>query len=464
VSSLEQKLSSLKLASFAPAASLTLRFGDEKIPHVGKALRGAIDETFALLGDDAPFWLFGFHPKGAKARVRVEQPKDLRTPGGNAYLDKVLTAFRSLPKAGTRADGLDLVVKDGEKPWGPGGSVAPRRAAIVLGGAATDEPWTCGGVFQVAFPLSHLEDEKKRDAWLALGDALFDSLKATNGWLTPAMWTVPATLSHGGSVHDEAAYTLFGELPQVDLPHFHMGNSWVTLTELKPGPRAGFVSPFWTTWLRGRKTPRAMIEKEPPLDMNEARYEKYRAARGSMPICSLPTADWQYRLRYYLDRFAAPKLAGAVKRMKDEARAIDAKAAREQAMQDKLTALCDKNSFAKAYAYAREKREELGVDWILHNIESLMRAQRADGALDEALARTWLDAVTPEMSAGAHQTATWLANHLGEIDRALAHAQIAVEKNKGEHNFLQRMRQEPQFGKLRRDARYLKLLDATRKT
>jgi hypothetical protein len=456
--SLAQRLASLKLTSFAPLAVLTMRFGDEKLPHVGKALLGAIDASFALLGDDAPFWLFGFHPKGKRSRARVEESKDLRTPGGRAYLEKVLSAFRSLPKAGTRGDGVDMVIKDGRKPWGPSGSPAPEGSAIFLGGAAIDEPWTCGGVYQVAFPLSYLEDDEKRDAWLALGDALFESLAASNGWLTPAMWTLPASLSHGGAVPEAAAFQLFGEFPQVDVPHLHLGNSWVTLTELKPGPRDGFMTPFWTTWFRARRKPRAMIEPAPPLEMNEARYAKYHAARGSMPICGIETADWQYLLRFYRDRFVAPRYAGAVKRMTDEARAIEEEAKRAQALQDKLIALCDKGDATRAYAYAREKRDELSVDWILFNIDMLMRTQRADGALDPALARYWLDAVTPEMSASAHQTATWLANHLGEVDRALAHAKIAVEKNKGEYNFLQRMRKDPQFGKLRRDPRYLKLL------
>src|SRR5437868_5976767 len=100
--------------SFAPLAVLTVRFDGRGLPHPGKALQQAVDRY----GDLAPLptWLFGFHPlKGGKKGRRLEQPKDLSTPSGREVLAAALDNLRAMPHG--HEGSLNLVLKDGAKPW-----------------------------------------------------------------------------------------------------------------------------------------------------------------------------------------------------------------------------------------------------------------------------------------------------------------------------------------------------------
>ena len=203
---------------------LVMRFDPER-GVLSERIVAAFETIFEALRG-SPRWAYGFWPKPAGGTTRVAQPRDVSGAAGQKW---VLGSLRSL-----RSDsGACLALQDGPKPWGAGSSAVhwvPERYGIHLD---VSEEWQPGATLLVAMPLDELHQERS----LALADALFDSLQATVGWMSPGLWGAPRSLQHSvvNELEPEVLEQLVAVAPQLDLPIVYFGNTEVSPHDFEIG-------------------------------------------------------------------------------------------------------------------------------------------------------------------------------------------------------------------------------------
>lgn len=316
-------LTPLEKEIFTPMATLTFRFSGQN-GKAGALLHTAAEMYFKSVGQDGPTSLLGYLNLDGKKSAFIKQPKDLSKKAGLDFLFSSLKKFKGsfsadfANEARQQRPKLLLILKDGA---GKDSRLAERAAGWLSFDPGFGPPQ---GTINLAFPLSELEDESKRKQWINLGDALFKSLSATSGWMTPALWSFPRTwiISSSHEITTTSALTLFGKFPQIDLPILYSGNDRIIAQDFKPHPYAGVLAPYWITWLDAelakqvKKFPgttsavgngsRFMIEETPPLEMNEDRYQTYKKAWAAYePLHIKSSTPHSFFERYNANKLAA---------------------------------------------------------------------------------------------------------------------------------------------------------------
>lgn len=453
------------MASKAPSSALAARVNKTLATNPSlkgrTALMGALTVMFdaasgkeidacislALEMTKRPLVFRGFLAKGTKS-TRYAAPKAMSA--ARKVITDTVGSYRAFPKESTM-----VYIHDGAPEKLP-----PKEFALYLTLEAGET-----GVLSIAFPL----DEVTEPRWQALGDQVVERLGASVALLGPAVWLAPLSLfNSSGNQIDSAALVaaLCSVDPQLDIPSWFSDHR-LTREELKPS-KHGLVSPSWIMWLdkslapkryRGRheklaSSTRFHAADGTPFEMTDDRYTAWHDAWADLASTRRTLKDDSEIYGPYTRRFDDDSLEAMRARWTgDQADEEDAEA-RSLEIEVKISKLVDKP--AALLKYVRPLIGELATN---HLWELLPRFTEyvAEGHVDAAEAKVWLDATDKLDDARLFVAAAGLATAVGDSERAIDLLRRALKRNAQNANKKQ-IKKDPLFRALRTEKQFIALV------